>query len=112
MLQGELPSRKGAICPDVSEFLTGRAAPYQQVAKSGDLEAEQGIRFMGVLQEEQEIVCFRIPLRNRKSLACSSVSVMEWISLCREEVIVKLMRSAEYFPYLYHTVADLQIDSW
>ena len=28
---------------------------------------------MGVLQEEQESVCFRIPLRNRKSLACSAV---------------------------------------
>ena len=65
-----------------------------------------------VYQKEQESVCFRIPLRNRKSLACFSVPVMEWISLCREEVIVKLMRSAEYFPYLYHTVADRHIDSW
>ena len=41
MLQGELPSRKGAICPDVSELLIGRAAPYQQVRRFGSRARNQ-----------------------------------------------------------------------
>ena len=90
---------KESFCPEralsVRMFLNFLQGGQRHISKPGDLEAEQGIRFMVVLQEEQESVCFRIPLRNRKSLACSSVSVMEWISLCREEVIVKLMRSVE-----------------
>ena len=90
---------KESLCPgralSVRMFLNFLQGRQRHISKSGDLEAEQGVRFMGVLQEEQKSVCFSIPLRNSKSLACFSVSVMEWISLCREEVIMKLMRSVE-----------------
>ena len=41
LLQGELMSRKGAFCPDVSELLTGKAAPYQQVRRFGSRARSQ-----------------------------------------------------------------------
>ncbi len=90
---------KESFCPEraLSDrmFLNFLQGVHRHINKSGDLEAEQAIRFIGELQAEQYRVGFSIPLRNRKSLACSSVSVMEWISLCREEVMLKVMRSAE-----------------
>ena len=68
---------KDSSCPEralsIRMFLTFLQRGQRHISKSEDLEAKQGISFMGVLQKKQESVCFRIPLRNRKSLACSCV---------------------------------------
>ena len=40
-MQGELSSRKGAICPHVSELLTVRVGPYQQVRRFGSRARNQ-----------------------------------------------------------------------
>ena len=40
------------------------------------MEAEQGVRVMAAEQEVQDMVDSRIPLRNRKSLACPRSSVI------------------------------------
>ena len=46
--------------------------------RSGDLEAEQAVRVMAAEQLVQDIEDFRIPLWDRKSLACSCLSVIAY----------------------------------
>jgi len=58
----------------VRMFLYFLQGEHRQIRRSGDLVAEQGVRVMAAEQEVQDMVDSKIPLRNRKSLACPSSS--------------------------------------
>jgi hypothetical protein len=57
----------------VLELSAGRTA---HIRRSGDFDAEQATKFISMEQLGQGIEVFRIPLWNKKSLACSSESVI------------------------------------
>ena len=79
---------KDSFCPDstLSDriFLYFLQGVHRQISRSGDFDLEQATRVMLEEQLWQDIEDFRMPLWNKKSLACSSVSVIACISLCRE----------------------------
>ena len=62
--------------------------------RSGGLEAEQAVRVMTAKQLVKDIENFRIPLWDRKSLACSCLSVIACISWCREVDMINKMNSS------------------
>ena len=59
--------------------------------RSGDLEA---VRVMAAGQLVQDIEDFRMPLWDRKSLACSCLSVIACISWCREVDMIHKINSS------------------
>ena len=77
-----------SFCPDstLSDciFLNFLQGVHRQMSRSGDFNLEQATRVMLEEQLWQGIEDFRMPLWNKKSLACSSVSVIACILLCRE----------------------------
>ena len=59
-------------------FLKRLQGGHRQIRRSEDFEEEQATRVIGEEQPGQDmvLVALRIPLWNRNSLACSSVSVI------------------------------------
>ena len=71
--------------------------------RSGDLEA---VRVMAAEQLVQDIEDFRMPLWDRKCFACSCLSVIAFISWCREvDMINKINSSSD--PCFYISSATL-----
>jgi hypothetical protein len=69
----------------VRMFLNPRQGQHRQMRRSEDfLELEeQATRFIGEKQQGQDMDGLRKSRSIMKSFACSSVSVVRWISLCR-----------------------------
>ena len=73
-----------------------------------DLDAELAAKVMLIEQEGQEVV--RIPLWNRKSPACSLVSITRWISWRRaiweRKTIVKHWMECLYVPWMLDVISS------
>ena len=64
------------------------------------MEAEQAVKVMAAEQLVQDIKDFRIPHWDRKSLACSCLSVIACISWCREVDMINKINSSSH-PCFY-----------
>ena len=98
------------VCSYVLELSARRTTPYYEELGGLECVADATTKVMLAEQPGHGVEVSRSPLWNRKSLVCSSISVIRWISWCKAiSKMVKYWIKCFYIPMVNRYLATLHL---